>query len=473
MDTERGGPRVVAALAAGLLVVAALAGCSDADPSASGEPSAASDASVPAAAPQRHAVGVFEATYVDGSRPTPENGAAPGLPDRTLETLFLYPAEGDPGDGTPSAEEDAEPDTAGGPYPLVLFAHGLGGPLELYQPMLEEWAAAGYVVAAPRFPLTAPDAAGGANPGDVQNQPGDVSFVIDQVSEAAEASAGDGGGGGADAVLAGLVDTGAIAVAGHSNGAITALGLAANSCCRDSRIDAALVLAGTDSPFNGDYDLADTPPLLLVHGTEDAQLSYDAAVTIFNEAEGPKGLLTLEGENHADWFYQGDTFDGVVAASTSFLDAYLRDDAAAEERLATFEADDMTLDWVPEEGSDTTIPTTPEPETDRQATATPTDGLTAGQLVTVTWEGFLPGGTVNVVQCSGDGVSGGSAACDLNDAYILQADPTGEGSTQIDIVVGAVGDGVCDAANPCWIVVNDSGLTDEDAIIRIPITLAG
>jgi len=77
-----------------------------------------------------------------------------------------------------------------------------------------------------------------------------------------------------------------------------------------------------------------------------------------------------------------------------------------------------------------------------------------------------------VVQCSGDGVGGGSAACDLNDAYILQPNPTGEGSTEIAVIVGPVGDGVCDAVSSCWIVVNDSGLTEEDAIIRIPVTFA-
>ena len=35
------------------------------------------------------------------------------------------------------------------------------------------------------------------------------------------------------------------------------------------------------------------------------------------------------------------------------------------------------------------------------------------------------------------GKTGGTAACDLNDAYILRPDPTGEGSAQIDMVSGA------------------------------------
>jgi hypothetical protein len=35
-----------------------------------------------------------------------------------------------------------------------------------------------------------------------------------------------------------------------------------------------------------------------------------------------------------------------------------------------------------------------------------------------------------------------------------------------------IGNGMCDSANPCVVLVNDAGLTDAEAILRIPITLA-
>ena len=410
---------------------------------------------------ETYAVGLQQETYVDDSRSTPAHDGDGELPERTLVTDLLYPADGDPASG--AAVEGAAPDPTGAPYPLVVFSHGLGGSFEYYQALLEGWAAAGYVVAAPRFPLTYADTPGGTDGADVQQQPGDVSFVIDQLLAA---SAGDG-------PLAGLVEPEAIGVAGHSNGAITTLGLAANSCCREPRAEAALVLAGTNAPFaDGEYDLAHTPPIFFVHGTEDAQLAYGVAVTMFNEAVGPKGLLTIDGGTHGSWLEDGG-LDGVVEASTDFLDAELGDVPEAEDRLAAFDAPAMTLDWVAEEGSTVTIPTLPQPETNRMASATPTTELTNGQLVTVTWEGFLPDGTINIVQCAGDGRTGGSAACDLDDAYILQPNPTGEGSTQVDMVVGVVGTGVCDASHPCTLVINDSALQDEDALIRIPLTFAG
>ncbi|MFT4612998.1 MAG: hypothetical protein ACI9NT_000131 [Bacteroidia bacterium] len=46
------------------------------------------------------------------------------------------------------------------------------------------------------------------------------------------------------------------------------------------------------------------------------------------------------------------------------------------------------------------------------------------------------------------------------------------GSLELVINIGPIVSGVCDSNNPCKVVVNDAGLTDEDAILRIPITLA-
>jgi hypothetical protein len=126
---------------------------------------------------------------------------------------------------------------------------------------------------------------------------------------------------------------------------------------------------------------------------------------------------------------------------------------------------------VPESGSTRTIPTVPPPETHREATATPTTGLRDGQEVTVTWTGFLPGKTINIVQCTGAG-DGGSATCNLNRGILLRPHPTGEGTAGLKVVVGPVGNGVCDATHPCSILVNDAGLQDRDAFVYIPVTFA-
>ena len=122
--------------------------------------------------------------------------------------------------------------------------------------------------------------------GTSANQPGDMSFVIDQVLKADGTPNGP---------LSGLVDPNEIGAAGHSNGAITTLGLVANSCCRDTRVKAAVVMAGTTEGLgSGHYDMAEAPPLLVVQDLHDGLIPYADAVAVFNQAHGPKALLALD-----------------------------------------------------------------------------------------------------------------------------------------------------------------------------------
>jgi len=123
---------------------------------------------------------------------------------------------------------------------------------------------AGFVVAAPTFPLTSAGAPGGPSAVDYVNQPGDVSFVITKVLALVRRK---------DA-LATTIDSGSIGAIGNSLGAVTTL-CSANGCCKGARIDAAVALWGAEFPFpRGDYFSEPTPPLLLVHGTADKRLPH-------------------------------------------------------------------------------------------------------------------------------------------------------------------------------------------------------
>jgi hypothetical protein len=118
------------------------------------------------------------------------------------------------------------------------------------------------------------------------------------------------------------------------------------------------------------------------------------------------------------------------------------------------------------------VATLPEPEVNRVASVNPSTGLSAGQTVKVEWSGFLPGKSVNVLQCA-EGSPGDASPCDLQRAQLLVPNPTGSGSVEFTILEGSVGAGTCDAQhNTCVIRVNDAGLMDPDATITVPITLA-
>lgn len=459
-------PRSVAVIVS-IATMATMATMALAGSVAAGASGALSKAAGGGPADGTYAVGVVTQAFVDKSRPTAANGDCKKIPSRTLPTTIFYPATGDASSDTP--QPDAAPDSQGGPYPLVAFAHGFGGNPQFYAPLLEHWAANGFVVAAVQFPLSSSASPCGAVAGDSVNQPEDVSFVISSVLKEAVRSRG---------TLAGLVDRHEVGAAGHSNGGITTYGLIANTKLRDPRVKAAAVLAGTLQRYpDGRYDFTKAPPVLLVHGTEDIEVPYELGVDAFNRARGPKGLLTIDGGDHgsAAGVSSSGAAPQVRQATTDFFNAYLRGDSAAKRRIPDDQLPAVTtMKFVAEPGSTATIPTLPTPKLHLKATATPTKNLTDGQLVTVTWSGYSAGKVINILECNGgDRELQNGAACDYTHAYLLKPNPTGAGSTQLPVVVGQVGDGICDAKHPgCFIVVNNASSSDPKMSVMIDISFA-
>lgn len=246
------------------------------------------------------AVAVRTETFVDASRPTPAEGDAPARPSRTLVTTF------------------ARPDQPG-PFPLIVFSHGFGGGGEDYVGLLRAIASAGYVVAAPDYPLTSKNAPGGPQRGtpDMAEQPADASFVIGEILR----MSGDPNG-----PLSGAVDPARIGAVGHSMGAGVTMGLAYNECCQDRRVKAAVILAGSiPSVYRGVYFRPPSPPILVVHGEDDDALPYLGGRRVFLDAGVPKFFLTIVGGDHnAPYSPGGRGADVVIAATVDFLDAYLK-----------------------------------------------------------------------------------------------------------------------------------------------------
>ncbi|MEM9257362.1 MAG: neocarzinostatin apoprotein domain-containing protein [Pseudomonadota bacterium] len=409
--------------------------------------------------PLEFAVGTTSRTYVDGSRTTDAHANVPEAATRTLDTLILYPAEGSFGDPVAT---DAPVDRWGAPYPLVVLAHGLGGNAQGLLALGEVWASRGYVVVLPQFPLTNSATPGGPVGQDTQNQPGDVSFLIDEVLAESSQSG---------QLFSDVVNGDQIAVSGHSNGGITTFGLIAHSCCKDSRLDAAIVLSGVNSPFaGGEYNLSDTPPTFVVHGVFDLPLAYNQAVRTYNELSPIKGLLTLEQADHTSYLGADDvSFDASAQATADFLDAQIRGDTDALERLPTYVIPELaSISWVPDDAANRPVEPLPEPETNRQASLSEDSNLVDGQTIVVSWSGFLPDTVVSILQCAGDGRD--QASCNIAGGRVLVPDPLGMGSLDLVIRTGAIGNGVCDSANPCTIVVNDASLIEDEANVRIPIT---
>jgi alpha-beta hydrolase superfamily lysophospholipase len=217
---------------------------------------------------------------------------------RPVTTVFWYPPLRD----------------GAGPFPLVVFGHGFASTPWLYRRLLRDWAAAGYVVAAPVFPLGNANAPGGPDESDIVNQPRDMSFVITRVLKASA---------GTTSPLSGLVDPEKVAVAGHSDGAMTAFAAAYEKPFYDDRIHAALVLSGA---ILGPHRYVEHTgvPLLAVQGTADRINQPIYARELFHAVGRPKFLLLLRGAGHLPpYTVPGPRFATVMHVTIAFLDHYL------------------------------------------------------------------------------------------------------------------------------------------------------
>ncbi len=268
------------------------------------------------------AVGRMEQTFVDDTRPTQANGSYAGAPNRTLHATIYYPARGKASD---TVTPDAAPDRKHGPYPLILFSHGHNSFGAEYEPLLRQWASAGYVIAAPDYPLSNEHAPGGATAADLPQQPGDARFVIDRTLALSSKRSGP---------LAGIVDAKRIGASGHSLGAMTTYRLVYETCCADKRIKAAAPMSGIagDPP---QFFTGISTPLLAEHGDADTTLPYQGGADAFAKAGPPKYFLTLIGGGHTPP-YRGAPEPApttVAHVTLDFFDRYLKSDRSALERL--------------------------------------------------------------------------------------------------------------------------------------------
>lgn len=240
------------------------------------------------------------------------------------------------------------------PQPVVLFSHGLGGSREGNAFMGEHWAARGYVAVfvqhpgsdtsvwqdAPREKRYA-ELKRAANVKNLRLRTGDIAFVLDEL---ARRNAGD-------APLAGRMDLSRIGMSGHSFGAITTQAVSGEAmpmglAKADPRIKAALAFSPSGPRFgNANRAFGSVAiPWMLMTGTEDRSpigaIDSASRQAVFPALPpGGKYELVLDRAEHSaftDRALPGDKearnpnhHRAILALSTAFWDAYLKDDAAA------------------------------------------------------------------------------------------------------------------------------------------------
>lgn len=204
---------------------------------------------------------------------------------------------------------------SGARLPLVVFSPGYQIPPTAYGPLTAAWASAGYIVAEPTYPDTAP----GSPPieSDMVNHPSELEQVVSDVLDASAH---------ADLPIPDAVDPTRVAVAGQSDGGDVTLAAAANSCCRDSRIKAVIILSGAESAlFSGTWFPAGSPPLMVVQGTADIVNLPACSEEIYDASPAPRYYLDLLGATHLSAYTEpGPELSAVATATTAFLDGYVK-----------------------------------------------------------------------------------------------------------------------------------------------------
>ena len=254
------------------------------------------------------------------------------------------------------------PQSGRGPFPVILFSHGLGGSREGYEYLGEYWAAHGYVSVHLQH-LGSDDAVwrdvgllkrkramqkSATDPQNAINRPRDVSFAIDQLERLnRDASPWQH-----------QLDLERIGVAGHSFGAFTTLasagqvfmpGTAKQGSLADPRIKAAIPMSAP-TPKNksrlDDVYAGVRIPCLHMTGTKDSSPIGDTAAEerrlAFDHCKNSdQFLITFKDGDHM--IFSGRTtrtnpsdenFQRLIQqSSTEFWDAYLRNDPKAKSWL--------------------------------------------------------------------------------------------------------------------------------------------
>lgn len=239
-------------------------------------------------------------------------GAPAATPGAHLATTVWFPVSS--ARARAKAEHDSHPR-----YPLLVFSQGFQIAPARYQVLLEAWASAGFVVAAPTYPHTDDPPATFLDENDIVNHPTELRTVIGAVLAMASRPGSP---------FFRLVNVSEIGLVGQSDGGDVSLAVAADTCCRYPGVKAVAVLSGAElSSFDGTYFSpapVQAPPLLVVQGSADTINVPACSAQVYDVAPAPKWYLDLLGAPHLTPYVAANSYEHVVAlVTTDFFDAEL------------------------------------------------------------------------------------------------------------------------------------------------------
>jgi predicted dienelactone hydrolase len=242
-----------------------------------------------------------------------------------------------------------------GPFPVIVFSHGLYGSKDAYWALAQYWASYGYACIHPSHADSRQDSGyhgtlrqAIADPGLWRSRPKDISFVIDSLAQIERLAP----------TLKGKLDRSRIGVGGHSYGAYTAVAIGGATVqmpgakspvsFADKRVRAIVVLSPQGE---GEMGLTSQSwenirvPMLAMYGSRDFGTQRRTPTwrsqPFYGAPPGDKYDVEIEGATHFTFVgpmrqrgLQTPLFQCAKLETLAFWDTYLKDDEAAREYLA-------------------------------------------------------------------------------------------------------------------------------------------
>jgi predicted dienelactone hydrolase len=185
------------------------------------------------------------------------------------------------------------------PGPLVVYSHGFMSSRREGTYLLRFLASRGYTAVAVDHPLTSRFAPDKPLVRDVANQPGDISFVIDTILQRNTDP---------DDTLFNTIAPDKITAAGLSLGCLTTMLAGFHRELLDTRISAAICIAGPTTMFNRDFFAANPLPTLLIYADMDSICRYEEQAVPAKDMIPQSIMVTLKNASHTGFSQYSSTY---------------------------------------------------------------------------------------------------------------------------------------------------------------------
>lgn len=174
-------------------------------------------------------------------------------------------------------------------YPLIIYSHAFMSERSDIQYILEHLSSRGYIVLAANYPLTSNTSGDAILMADVVNQPADITFLLNQITNA-KTDIGQ--------AFSYQIDENRIGVLGYSLGGLASTLAAYHPAYIEHRIKAVISIAGPSAMLSKAFYQNNKVPFMMVAGTSDQMTPYEDHAAVIPARINNSLLVKIERGSH-------------------------------------------------------------------------------------------------------------------------------------------------------------------------------